>query len=168
MLSKEAITYFEEANYCQFKVKKYERANDLYLKAIEMFPNYIEALNNCAQNLRLNIRDYERAIIYYSKVIEIKPTYESVYFRRGLCKKYLKDYTGQVKDYSRHIEINKPNSDLFISRAIVNFKLGIYQDVIEDCMIALSLNNENNYAKQLITKATNKLDEEKSKNKINK
>jgi tetratricopeptide (TPR) repeat protein len=146
MFGNRAKDYFNEANKLQYKSKRFSDANSFYLKAISIEPDFIDALNNYAQNLRLNIKDYNLAIEYYSKVIELNPLYENAYFRRGICKGMLNDLQGQVYDYSKHIEINKPKADNFISRILINLRLENYLAVKEDCKIILSLKPNHPFA----------------------
>jgi len=146
MEEKNAKDYFEKANEFQYKMKNFNEASKYYLKAISLNSEFTEALNNYAQNLRLNIKDYNLAILYYSKVIELNPLYEDAYFRRGICKGMLNDLKGQVYDYSKHIEISKPKAENFISRVLINLRLENNLAVIEDCKIVLALNPNHPFA----------------------
>lgn len=157
MLKKYDDEDFNMANIMQYQLKNYVEANRLYLKVIESKPNFIEALNNHAQNLRLNFKNYDEAIKYYTKVIAINPLFESAYFRRGICKGSLNDLIGQIEDYSRNIEINKPKADAFISRALISFKVSKYEDVIRDCRIAITLDGKNEFAEKLIISCENQI-----------
>lgn len=144
---KEAEHYFQEGNDLQYKQRNYTAASESYLRAILLRPEYIEALNNHAQNLRLNIKNYQEAIIYYTKVIELNPKLEDAFFRRGLCKGHLGDLIGQIDDYSKGIEL-APTSDNFVSRALIKKKAKDYTGVVEDCSQAISLNKNSSYAYQ--------------------
>ncbi|RAU81339.1 tetratricopeptide repeat protein [Pontibacter arcticus] len=143
----EAEHYFQEGNDLQYKQRNYTAASESYLKAIQLRPDYIEALNNHAQNLRLNIKNYQEAIIYYTKVIELNPKLEDAFYRRGLCKGLLGDLIGQIDDYSKVIEL-APTSDNFVSRALIKKKAKDYTGVVEDCSQAISLNDNSSYAYQ--------------------
>lgn len=157
MLKKYDDEDFNTANIMQYELKNYIEANRLYLKVIASKPNFIEALNNHAQNLRLNFKNYEEAIIFYTKVIAINPLFENAYFRRGICKGSLNDLIGQIEDYSRNIEINNPKADAFISRALISFKLSKYEDVIRDSRIAIALGGKNEFAEKLIISSEDKI-----------
>lgn len=146
MIEKNAKDYFEKANEFQYRIKNFAEANKYYLKAISLDSEFTDALNNYAQNLRLNFKDYNLAIINYSKVIELNPLYENAYFRRGICKGMLNDLEGQVYDYSKHIEINKPKAENFISRILINLRLKNKLAVIEDCKIVLALKPNDTFA----------------------
>lgn len=157
MFGNRAKDYFNKAEELQYKFKRFSDASAFYLKAISIEHDFIDALNNYAQNLRLNIKDYNLAIVYYSKVIDLNPLYESAYFRRGICKGMLNDLQGQVYDYSRHIEINEPDASNFASRILINLKLENNLAVIEDCKIALSLNPNHAFAKKTLIETKKKL-----------
>jgi tetratricopeptide (TPR) repeat protein len=142
-----AKKYFEEAEILHYKIKDYYKANELYEKAIELKPDFEEAINNYAQNMRLNIKDYSKAVELYSKVIDINPKYEYAYFRRGRCKESLKNYTGAIEDLMEYIKVNsKVNSDDYVSIALIKFKIFDFKGVIEDCCKAIELDNKNSWA----------------------
>lgn len=153
-----AIEYFHKANEYQYEKKDFKEANKYYSKAISLDSKFIEALNNYAQNLRLNIKDYNLAIEYYSKVIELNPLYEDVYFRRGICKGMLNDFKGQLYDYSKHIEISKPKAENFVSRVLVNLRLKNNLAVIEDCKIVLALKPNHSFALKTLMETEKKHD----------
>lgn len=148
---------FKEANYLLFKLKKYKEANEIYLRLIADNPDFIEAINNVAQNFRLNYKDFASALRYYDRVIELNPIFEHAYFRRGLCKEKLNDIDGHINDFTRHMEIVGVKPSLFVSRAIISFRAGHFQDVIEDCRIALAYGRDCYYADKLLQKALDKI-----------
>lgn len=138
--------YFEKADDLQYVQKDYTKASLYYLKAIELFPNHIEALNNYAQNLRNNIKDYQEAIFYYTKVIDLNPQYEHALFQRGLCKEHLGDYLGRIEDLSKLIDYNPNDLSYYISRAIVRKKIKDYKGIIDDCTYVISKDNNKSSA----------------------
>ena len=129
-----------------YKIKDYYKANELYEKAIELKPDFEEAINNYAQNMRLNIKDYSKAIVIYSKLIELNPKYEYAYFRRGICKSALKDYIGYLSDFNEDMKYIEVDSSTYVSRAIIKIKLNDFVGIIEDCSTAIELNNKNSNA----------------------
>ena len=141
-----AREYFEKGNDLQYKQKRFNEASAYYLKAIDLLPNYLEALNNYAQNLRNNIKNYSEAIVYYTKVIDINPKYEYAISRRGLCKGELKDYGGQIEDLSKLIEYEPNNLDQYISRTLIRKKIDDHKGIIDDCSYVVSTNEINTHA----------------------
>lgn len=136
-----AEKYFEEANELRrFQNKKYDEAEICYLKAIDLNPNHIDALNNYAQILKLNFKKYQKAIFYYTKVIDLNPRYQYAISRRGLCKEALGDYLGRIEDLTKLIELYPKNLDYYNSRAIVRSKVGDHKGTINDCSHVISLN----------------------------
>ncbi len=142
-----AKEYFEEAVILHYKSKDYYRANELYEKAIELKPDFEQAIDNYAQNMRLNIKDYIKAIDLYSKLIDINPKYEYAYYRRSRCKEYLKNYIGAIEDRIEYIKVNSIiNSDDYVSIARIKFKIFDFKGAIEDCYKAIEIDNKNSYA----------------------
>jgi|SRR5690554_454011 len=124
-------------NYNGDKVEDAKKANELYLKAIELNSDFQDAYNGYAQNLRLTLKDYTKAIEIYTKLIELNPLYEYAYIRRGFCKRDLKDYRGYLEDFNNSI-VNggKWDEEAFISRSLIKQKLNDYEGVIEDLLEA--------------------------------
>ena len=127
-----ALEYLASADEYQYKKRNFDVASLHYQIAIHFNPSLLEALNNYAQNLRLNDKDYKKAIEFYTRVIEIDPQYEYAYLRRGLCKGAMGDFHGQIKDYSEAIN-QTDKLDYYISRALIKFKINDYDGVITDC-----------------------------------
>jgi len=132
--------------YC-FKIKNYEKATEYYERALDLKPNYIEALNGLAQHQRLKIKNFNYAIELYTKAIEINPKYEYLYFRRGICKVSLNDYKGAIEDYLADIKVKSEiNSSDYVSVALIRLKIDDFYGAIEDCTKAIDMNDKNDFA----------------------
>lgn len=134
-----AWEHYSEANRLQYHKREFEKANFHYRRAIALKPDFVQAVNQYAQNLRLNLKDYNSAVEQYSKLIAIDPSFEYAYYRRGVCKGYLKDYKGQYEDFTLSMQFSYAENYHFTSRALVSRKAGNYDDVISDCLISLFL-----------------------------
>jgi len=112
-----------------------------YLKALELDPNFQDALNCYAHNLRLTLKNYEKAIEVYTKLISINPKYEYAISRRGICKRELKDYKGYLEDFNKSISANGGKMEIgdYISRSIIKRNLKDYEGVIDDLLEARKL-----------------------------
>ena len=128
-------------NYNGNKTEDAIKANEILQKALELDPNFQDALNCYAHNLRLTLKNYEKAIEVYTKLIEINPKYESAIIRRGFCKRELKDYKGYLEDFNKSISVNggKMEKGDYISRSIIKRNLKDYEGVIDDLFEARKL-----------------------------
>ena len=78
-----------------------------YSRAIELYPDFIEAYNDRA-DVYFRIGDIDEAIKDFTRVIELDPDYASAYFRRG--EAYFKKgcYARAEKDLIRATELGDP------------------------------------------------------------
>lgn len=133
--------FLREDNYNGDKIEDTKKANELFLKAIELNPKFEDAYNGYAQNLRLTFKEYNLAIEIYTKLIELNPKYEYAISRRGICKRQLKDYEGCLEDFNKSISINGGKMKIgdYISRSIIKIYLKDFDGVIYDLLEALKL-----------------------------
>lgn len=130
-----------EDNYNGDKVEDAKKANELFLKAIELNPKFEDAYNGYAQNLRLTFKEYNIAIEIYTKLIELNPKYEYAISRRGICKRELKDYEGYLEDFNKSISVNGGEMEIgdYITRSIIKRSLKDFYGVIDDLLEAIKL-----------------------------
>ncbi len=75
-----------------------------YDKAIELAPDFIDAIVNRAAN-KDEAGEYDEAIDDYSKAIELDPQNEMAYFNRGNSKFNKKDNDGACEDWNKAKEL---------------------------------------------------------------
>lgn len=81
-----------------------EEALKDYNKAIELDPNYIDALLSRG-GVKMQLNDNSSAIEDFNRVVELAPNDLNVYSYRGIAKENLGDYTGAMIDFDKAIEI---------------------------------------------------------------
>jgi tetratricopeptide (TPR) repeat protein len=86
------------------KLHTWKAARRDYDKAIELAPDFTDAIVNRAAN-KDEAGEYEDAIADYTKVIEIKPDDAMAYFNRGNSKLNLKDKKGACEDWNKAKEL---------------------------------------------------------------
>ena len=143
----------DKAKDC-WKKKDYETATECYEKALNLKPNYIEALNNCGLFHRIKTNNYKYAIELYTRVIELDPKDFGVFHRRSACKERLKDYNGAIEDAFLHIEnTKKPSADDYISVALIKFRIEDFEGSIKHCTEATNVNAKSDFAYYIRGKA---------------
>lgn len=90
-----------------------------YNKAIELDPNYIDALLDRG-NVKIKLNDNIGAIEDLNRVIELNPNDLNAYSFRGIAKENLGDYTGAMIDFNKAIEIS-PGSYQFLNRGKLKY-----------------------------------------------
>ena len=134
----EAVKWFIKA-YGESQNGNHEKAIEYYTKAIELNPDYADALNNrgaCYDGLK----EYEKALVDYNKAIELKPDYAVAYNNRGLCYKNLKEYEKALADYTKAIELNPDDAVVFYNRGLCYQNLKEYEKALADYNKAIELN----------------------------
>ncbi|ODS39092.1 MAG: hypothetical protein A7315_11530 [Candidatus Altiarchaeales archaeon WOR_SM1_79] len=86
-------------------LKKYEEAEEMYRKAINISPNYVKAYNHLGTLLD-RLKRYEEEEEVYRKAIEIDPNYAITYNNLGLLLKDLNRSEEAEKTYWKAIEID--------------------------------------------------------------
>jgi tetratricopeptide (TPR) repeat protein len=95
-LREEAAIYFRRGN-AYFKLQNYERAIHDYSRAIDVFPEYIEAYYNRAVAYKY-VENYLKAIEDYSTIIEIAPNFVAAYAGRATLYTALNDHVSAMED----------------------------------------------------------------------
>lgn len=95
---------FSARGYCKEELQVPKMAKDDYDKAIEIDPNFVEALLYRATNLD-NSKNYDEALIEYDKVIKLEPENHLAFFNRGNTKFNLNDKLGACNDWTKAKEL---------------------------------------------------------------
>lgn len=118
------------------KLKKYNRALENYKKAIFIFPDYLDAINNLG-NLYKDLRMFNESILYYDKALKINYNYPIVHLNKGNLYKENGQYKEAINCYLDAVKI-----DPFFTEAYNN--LGSVYELTDDYTKAI-----NNYKKAI-------------------
>jgi len=122
------------------QVGKYQKAIECFDKAIEINPNYINALNSKGTALHY-LDDYQKAIECYDKAIEINPEDADAWCAKGLSLTCLKNYQKAIEEcFDKAIEINPEDADVWYSKGTALTYLTKYLEAIECYDKALDIN----------------------------
>jgi len=113
----EAAGYFRRGN-AYFKLQNYERSIQDYSRAIDVFPEYIEAYYNRAIAYKL-IDNYLKAVEDYSQIIEIAPNFVAAYAGRATLYTALNDHVSALEDMKMAARLGlKDMQDLLKAKGI--------------------------------------------------
>ena len=113
-----------------------------YRKAIELYPDFIEAYQARAQ-VYFWIDDFDKAIKDFTKVIEIDPDYSSAYVGRGQAYSNKGCYARAIENFNRAIEIDPDYASAYVQRGLIYSNKGCYARAIEDFNRAIKLGDNN-------------------------
>ncbi|CAA6808663.1 MAG: Unknown protein [uncultured Sulfurovum sp.] len=89
--------------------KEYDKAIELYKKAIKVNVKYYSAYYNMG-GIYYNQKEYDKAIEVYKKAIEVNPQEDLTYYNMGHSYLSNKEYNKAIESYKKVIEINPKNN----------------------------------------------------------
>ncbi len=101
-----------------YRSGEYEKAIELYNKAIGLDPKYAKAYNDRGIAYGEGKRQFDKAIADYNKAIEINPKYAKAYNNRGIIYKREGQYDKAIADYTKVIEINPEYAKAYYNRGL--------------------------------------------------
>lgn len=115
-----------------------EEATKLYLKALEVFPEFAAAHSNLASVLQQQGKLTE-ALNHYQEAIRIQPTFADAYSNMGNTLKEMQDVQNALQCYSRAIQINPAFADAHSNLASIHKDSGNIPEAIASYRTALRL-----------------------------
>ena len=91
--------------YLALITENLETKRDLYTKAIELSPDFLDAYINRGL-VNNELQDYESSLKDYDKAIELDSKCALAYNNRGYTKYKQRDFDGALKDYNKAILLN--------------------------------------------------------------
>jgi len=87
------------------KMKKFPKAKDAYLRAVELDPQDFDAVYNLGL-VYTELKEYEPAIDCFNKIIENDPEDSNTFFNLGLVYFKLRDYVPAIDNFQKTIDLN--------------------------------------------------------------
>ncbi len=100
---------FQARGYCKEMIYSYKAARRDYDKALEIDPDYADALLSRATN-KDDAGEYDGALKDYNHVIELEPDNGLAYYNRGNTKFNLGDKSGACMDWSKAKSLGDANA----------------------------------------------------------
>lgn len=131
-ISPKAVDELQKANDAGGKTKK---ARAHLEKAIEISPNFPEALNNLG-TIYYNDKEYGKAAELFQKAVDASPAFFPAIVNLGGALLSLKDYAGALEQNTKAVEM-RPNDSLAQSQLGQSlFHLNRYDEALDHLMIA--------------------------------
>lgn len=120
-------------------MESHEEALRYFEKAIEMHPNYLDALNSKAF-LFICLGQNEQAIELFSQTIELDPASAYSYSNRGLAKIKSGDVDGGLKDIQTALELDPNEAYALRSMGLYHLEMSDHQQALQNFEQAKALN----------------------------
>ncbi|MBI1185449.1 tetratricopeptide repeat protein [bacterium] len=113
-------------------------ATQQYHKAIEIYPDYYDALNNLGNAYRY-VKDYDKAEFYLKKIIKINPKYGKAYYNLGVAYFESEQYEKCLNILQKYVKLVPNHSDTWFMMGKSAGFLGNFELAEQYLQKALSL-----------------------------
>jgi len=104
-------------------LKSYENAIKDFSAALNLNPDYTQALNNRGFAFA-RIGNHESAILDFSEALDLNPKSHNSHYNRALSRASLGDHAAAVADYTMAIELSPSSRGRFyFNRAVSNLRI---------------------------------------------
>ncbi len=125
-----ALKYYKDAN-TKYDAKAYAEAAAEYTKALEINPDYVDALT-WRGHAMYGLAKYEEAIADYDKSLKLKPDDAQVFYYRGYSKYNLQHEDEAVEDFTEAIRLNGTDANSFYMRGESYYALEMFPEAEAD------------------------------------
>ena len=121
------------------KEGNFEKSISQYLKAIEINPTFLEAINNLGL-IYLNLKEYGLAKKYFSKSIEVNEEFFHGYYNLGVLNYELMQFNDAELNFKQSIKINKKFDKAYNGLGNLYLKINKHDLAIKAFELSLKLN----------------------------
>lgn len=130
---------------------QYEKALELFKKAIELNPEFTEGYNNLGLTYT-ELKDEEKATEAFKKAIELDPDLSATYNNLGYAFYRMGSYEEAIEMYNEAIGRSKDNSSAYTNLGNAYYKLNRIEEAIEAWKKALEIDPGNEKAQRNLKK----------------
>jgi len=112
------------------KIGDFDKAIECYKKAVEIKPDYHEALYNMG-NAYKKKGDFDKAIECYEKAIKIKPDYHKAFYNIGIAYDEKEDFDKAIECYKKAVEIKPDYHEALFNMGNAYDEIGEFDKAIE-------------------------------------
>ena len=139
--NKEAMQFYNEARSLQDK-EQFQEAEASYLKAIELDPNYCDAMDNVGLVLRKQ-GNLQQAIYWYNRSIAVKPDNPVAHQNLAAAYSIMGDAKKSLAEYDWLIQHESKNPEGYYGLGKTDLELGKTKDAIDALLKATELYHAN-------------------------
>jgi len=132
-----AHDYFIRGN-AYYEARDYQQALEAYNRALQLRPDFAEALNNRGKTLE-NLDRNEEALKDYNRALELRPDFPEALNSRGIILRRLGRYDEALRDYNRALELKPDDPVTLNNRGDTLHNMGRYEDALQDFNRAFEL-----------------------------
>jgi len=127
------------------KMRDFEAAYKDHLKALELYPENILALNNIAAVCD-EVNKPEDTLKYLRQVIEIDPNFAPAYVNIGYKFQQMEQFDKSIEFFDKAITLDPKGALGYSNRSFSKLKTEDYQGAMQDIIYSLELMPSNSYA----------------------
>jgi tetratricopeptide (TPR) repeat protein len=127
IMDKNNIHYWNNRGNSLFGLKKYQESIDCYNHALNLNPNYPEALANKG-NVLYELKKINEALDCYNQALNLNPNYPEALTNKGNVLYELKKINEALDCYSQALNINPNFADALWSKGIILLQFGDYKE----------------------------------------
>ncbi len=139
--NKNALELYNQGNTL-IQLQRYEEALAIYEKAIDIKPDYSQALYGQGKAL-FQLKKYQKSLIAYDKAIQIQPNYLEAWRNRGFVLVSLKRYPEAIATVDKALQLKNNDPQVWQLKGDVFIKIGQYNDAIKSYEQAINLQSDN-------------------------
>jgi tetratricopeptide (TPR) repeat protein len=126
---------------------RYEKALELFQKAIDLYPEFTEGYNNLGLT-HTEMNEEEKATEAFKKAIELDPNLAATYNNLGYAFYRLGSYTEAIEMYQEAIGRSKDNTAAYTNLGNAYYKLDMIEEAIQAWNTALLIDPGNEKARR--------------------
>ena len=113
---------------CYLILKKFKNSNICFESALNIKPNFVEALIGKSR-IEFNNKNYKNSIVIYNKIIKINPNNDKFYFKKSICLQKIGNFEEALKNLDKALTISQ-NIDYLYEKGKILYKLDRMDEAI--------------------------------------
>ncbi|QSV53638.1 MAG: tetratricopeptide repeat protein [Dolichospermum sp. UKL201] len=139
--SKNAIELYNQGNTL-IQLQRYQEALATYEKAIDIKPDYPQALYGKGKAL-FQLKKYQESLIAYDQAIQIQPNYLEAWTNRGFVLVRLKRYSEAIATVDKALQLKNDEPQIWQLKGDIFIKISQYNDAIKAYEQAINFQADN-------------------------
>ena len=139
--SKNAIELYNQGNTL-IQLQRYEEALATYEKAIDIKPDYPQAVYGKGKAL-FQLKKYQESLIAYDQAIQIQPNYLEAWTNRGFVLVRLKRYSEAIATVDKALQLKNDDPKVWQLKGDILTKKNQYNDAVKAYEQAINLQTDN-------------------------
>lgn len=139
--SKNAIELYNQGNTL-IQLQRYEEALATYEKAIDIKPDYPQAVYGKGKAL-FQLKKYQESLIAYDQAIQIQPNYLEAWTNRGFVLVRLKRYSEAIATVDKALQLKNDDPKVWQLKGDIFIKMSQYNDAVKAYEQAINFQADN-------------------------